>query len=111
MKVMHLADLHLGRKLGEYSFFEDQEFVLKEILKTLNTEKVEVLIIAGDIYDRVNPSAESFSLWDWFITELSYLDIVVLVISGNHDSPERLGVGSKILASKKFILPRIIKAK
>lgn len=102
MKVMHLADLHLGRKLGEYSFFEDQEFVLKEILKTLNTEKVEVLIIAGDIYDRVNPSAESFSLWDWFITELSYLDIVVLVISGNHDSPERLGVGSKILASKNI---------
>ena len=102
MKIMHLADLHLGRKLGEYSFFEDQQYVLKEIIKTIPLEAVDVLIIAGDIYDRVNPSAESFALWDWFITELSYIEIAVFIISGNHDSPERLGVGSKILSSKNI---------
>lgn len=102
MKVMHLADLHLGRKLGEYSFYNDQIAVLNNILITIKNEQVDVLIIAGDIYDKVNPTAESFSLWDSFISELSLLEITVLIISGNHDSPERLGVGSKILASKNI---------
>ena len=102
MKLMHIADLHLGRKLGEYSFLEDQIFILKDIIKTIKSNYVDVLIIAGDVYDKVNPSSESFALWDWFITELSYLKITVLIISGNHDSPERLGVGSKILASKNI---------
>ncbi|MDE6725663.1 MAG: exonuclease SbcCD subunit D [Ruminiclostridium sp.] len=97
MKFVHLSDLHLGKKVNEYSMLEDQEYILKKILNIIDKEKTDGVIIAGDIYDKSVPPAEAVQLFDDFIFQLAKRDLKVFVIGGNHDSPERLSFGSRIM--------------
>ncbi len=96
MRIAHLGDLHIGKKLNGMSLLEDQQFILGEIIKIVKNEKVEVVVISGDIYDKSVPVAEGISLFDEFITELQSNNIKVLIVSGNHDSSERIEYGSRI---------------
>ncbi len=97
MRFIHTGDLHIGKIVNEYSMLENQEEVLAEILKIAKEEKVDGVILAGDIYDRAIPPAEGVKLLSDFITELSKEQIEVFLISGNHDSPERLGFAKELL--------------
>lgn len=96
MKIFHLSDLHLGKRNHSRSFIEDQKFILEEILGEIKKEKPEAVMIAGDVYDRATPSEEAVELFDDFLYELSALKLKVLIISGNHDSAERLAFGGRI---------------
>lgn len=98
MIIAHLGDLHIGRRFGEFDLIDDQDYILNQILKILKEKEVEILMISGDIYDKVSPSAQAFSLWNEFLTKLDQMSLHVLVTSGNHDSPDRLGVASSVLA-------------
>jgi len=100
MKFLHLSDLHLGIRLHELSLLDDQRFMLEGILNVCDTEKVDAVLICGDIYDKPIPPAEAIQLFDDFITKLSDRDITVLITSGNHDSAERLSFGNAIMSSK-----------
>ncbi len=97
MKLIHLSDLHLGKRLYEYSLLEDQAYILKKILSVVAEEKPEAVLIAGDVYDKSVPSAEAVSLFDDFLVSLSRLGTEIFVISGNHDSPERIAFASRIM--------------
>lgn len=97
MKILHLADLHLGKRVNEFSMLEDQEYILRQILKTADKEQVEAVLIAGDVYDKQVPSAEAVRLFDWFLTQLNSRKLPVFVIGGNHDSVERLSFGAQIM--------------
>ena len=97
MKLMHLSDLHLGKRVNEYSMLEDQVYILREIVRIIDEEKPDDVIIAGDVYDRAVPSAEAVSLFDDFLADLASHRLEVFVISGNHDSPERIAFGSRIM--------------
>lgn len=95
MVFLHLSDLHLGRRLGEASLLEDQRVILEEILSIAHT-RADAVLITGDIYDKQVPSAEAVALFDWFLTSLSSQSSPVFLISGNHDSPERLEFGGQL---------------
>ena len=97
MKLVHLSDLHLGKRVNEYSMLEDQAFILKRILGIIETEKPDAVILAGDIYDKSIPSAEAVQLFDDFLYQLARLRLEVFVISGNHDSPERIAFGGRLM--------------
>ncbi|MCE5196870.1 MAG: exonuclease SbcCD subunit D [Negativicutes bacterium] len=97
MKLLHLADLHLGKRVNEFDLIEDQRNILQQILQIIEREQPEVILIAGDLYDKSQPSIDAVELMDEFLTTLIMLDRQVFLISGNHDSPERLGFGSRIL--------------
>ncbi|MCR5600297.1 MAG: exonuclease SbcCD subunit D [Ruminococcus sp.] len=97
MKFIHLSDLHLGKRLNEFSLIEDQEFILREIYSIINEEEPDFVVIAGDIYDKAVPSAEAVHLFDRFLTHISERTGQVFVISGNHDSAERIAFGSRIM--------------
>ena len=97
MKLIHLSDLHLGKRVYEYSMLEEQEIILKRVLSIIDEEKPDGVIIAGDVYDKSMPSAEAVSLFDDFIFQLAQRKQQVFVIAGNHDSPERIAFGSRIL--------------
>lgn len=97
MKFVHLSDLHLGKKVNEYSMLEDQEYILKKILNIIDEEKPDGVIIAGDIYDKSVPPAEAVQLFDDFIFQLAKRKLNVFAVAGNHDSPERLSFGSRIM--------------
>ena len=97
MKILHLADLHLGKILQEQSLLEDQEYMLNEIINIIKEENVQAVLISGDVYDRSVPPADAVNLLDDFLKKLiKELKIKVFIISGNHDSKDRLGFGSKI---------------
>lgn len=97
MKFLHLSDLHLGKRIHEAPLIEDQTYILNEILKIADIEKPDGVLIAGDIYDKAVPSAEAVSLFDEFLVGLKKRGFQVFVISGNHDSPDRLAFGSRIM--------------
>ena len=97
MKFIHTADLHIGKTVNEFSLIEDQQYFLQQIIALAKKEQVDGLIIAGDVYDRAIPSSDAVTVFDAFLSELSAMKIPVLMISGNHDSPERLGFAGKIL--------------
>ena len=97
MKFFHLSDLHLGRRMYEFSLIEDQKFILEEILRLAEKKCPDAVVIAGDIYDRAVPSAEAVELFDGFLRALSERHIPVLCISGNHDSPERIAFGASLM--------------
>ena len=97
MKFIHVSDLHLGKRLHETSLIEDQYEILKQILNIIDDEKPDGIIIAGDVYDKSVPSAEAVALFDYFISELAKKRLQVFIISGNHDSAERIAFGSKIM--------------
>lgn len=97
MKFIHLSDLHLGRRLNEFSLIEDQKYILGQIVDIIKNENPEFVILAGDIYDKPVPSAEAVELFDNFLVKLSKMNLSVFVISGNHDSAERIAFASRIL--------------
>lgn len=104
MKIMHLSDLHIGKKVNEYSMLQDQIYILKEILQIIDDEKVETVIIAGDVYDRSLPPNEALELFDEFLYQLSDRNVNVFVISGNHDSPERISYCGRMMTENKIFL-------
>lgn len=97
MKLMHLSDLHLGKRVSEFSMLEDQEYILSRILELVAEEAPEALVIAGDIYDKSVPPAEAVQLFDRFLYRLSGLSVQVFVVSGNHDSSERMAFGGRLM--------------
>ena len=96
MKIFHLSDLHLGKRVCSQSLIEDQKHILNQIIEQVKAEQPDAVIIAGDVYDRSVPSEEAVELFDNFLYELSLLKTTVLMISGNHDSAERLAFGGRI---------------
>lgn len=101
MKIIHTGDWHIGKIVNEFSMIEDQRFYLDRVLELLEKERPDVFIIAGDIYDRSVPPAEAVELLDDVLSKIILeLEIPVLAISGNHDSPERLSFGSRLLTNK-----------
>lgn len=99
MKFLHLADLHLGKRVNGFSMLEDQAHILRQILAILDGEQPDGVLIAGDVYDKSVPSVEAVGLLDGFLTELRARGVPVLLISGNHDSPERLAFGGRVMDS------------
>lgn len=97
MKFVHLSDLHLGKRISEYSMLEDQEYILAKIINIIDDQKPQGVIIAGDVYDKPVPSAEAVALFDDFLFRLSKRNLKVFIISGNHDSPERIAFGSRLM--------------
>ena len=97
MKLIHLSDLHLGKRVNEYSMLEDQEYILKQILGIIDAEAPDAVLIAGDVYDKAIPSAEAVQLFDDFLFRLSQRKTEAFAISGNHDSPERIAFGSRLM--------------
>lgn len=104
MRLAHISDLHLGKRLHEISFLEDQAYILEEICKILRDEKPDAVLIAGDIYDKSAPSAEAVRLFDDFLSELSEDGQMVFAISGNHDSAARVAYGGRIMAKSGVYL-------
>ena len=97
MKLIHLSDLHLGKRVNEVSMIEDQEYILHQIIRIIKDEKADAVLLSGDIYDKSVPSAEAVTLFDEFLSRLAQLKVQVFAISGNHDSPERLAFGNRLM--------------
>lgn len=100
MKFLHIADLHIGRHLGETSLLPDQRRIMDQILEIIGQENPDGILVAGDVYDKSLPAGEAVTLLDEFITTLAARHVPVFLISGNHDSPERLSFGSRIMAKR-----------
>lgn len=98
MKLIHLSDLHLGKRVNEVSMLEDQAYILHQILDVIKAEGAEVVLLSGDIYDKSIPTAEAVTLFDEFLNRLAAQGVETLVISGNHDSAERLAFGGRLMA-------------
>ena len=97
MKFIHLSDLHLGKRVNEFSMLEDQEYILTKIINIIDEQKPDGVIIAGDVYDKSVPSAEAVELFDDFLVRLAKRNLKVFVISGNHDSAERIAFGGRLM--------------
>ena len=100
MKLIHLSDLHLGKRVNDFSMLEDQAYILDRILEIIDTQRSDAVLIAGDIYDKTVPSAEAVALLDDFLVKLANRSLAVLLISGNHDSPERLSFANRLMVEK-----------
>lgn len=99
MKLLHLSDLHIGKRVNEISMLEDQAYILTQIIRIIDEEKPTAVLIAGDVYDKSVPSTEAVTLFDDFLCRLAKRKVQVLIISGNHDSPERLAFGNRLMES------------
>ena len=97
MKLIHLSDLHIGKRVNEVSMIGEQTHILHEILRIADEERADAVLIAGDVYDKTVPSAEAVTLFDDFLCRLALRKLPVLLISGNHDSPERLAFGNRLM--------------
>lgn len=97
MKFLHLSDLHIGKRLNDTSFLEDQEWILKQLLHIIDDVQPQAVLIAGDVYDKSVPSGEAVTLFDDFLCRVAQRNVPVLIISGNHDSPERLAFGNRLM--------------
>ena len=104
MRFMHLADLHLGKNVNGFSLIKDQEYALDQIIKLLKKEKIDTLLIAGDIYQSSVPSIEATKLFSKFLSQLKDLKMKVLIISGNHDSSDRLAYANSFLKDSKIYI-------
>lgn len=111
MRFLHLSDLHIGKRLNEFSLLEDQAYILGQILEITKSEQPDGVLIAGDVYDKAAPSAEAVGLFDDFLTRLSRSGTAVFLISGNHDSPERIAYGSRILDRCRIYLSPLYEGK
>lgn len=100
MKFIHLSDLHIGKRVNEFSMIEDQKYILIKILNIIDEEKPDGIIIAGDVYDKTVPSTDAVQLFDDFLVKLSQRKLKTFIISGNHDSAERIAFASRIMDSK-----------
>lgn len=97
MKFIHLSDLHLGKRLNDFSLIEDQKYILEEIIGVITEEAPDGILIAGDVYDKSVPTAEAIRLFDGFLTALAEKGVPVFIISGNHDSVERISFGARLM--------------
>ena len=111
MKFAHIADLHIGKRVHDFSMLEDQRYILDQMLGIFEEQRVDGILIAGDVYDKVVPSAEAVQLFDEFITRLAKLKIPVYMISGNHDSAERLSFGAKLFESNDIYISQVYDGK
>ena len=107
MKIIHLGDLHLGKTLGEYSLVGDQEYILGQVLDIVKDRDVDAVLIAGDVYDRSLPSEAAVNLLDGFISELAASNTETFMISGNHDSEDRLEYGSRLFKSRGIYIASV----
>lgn len=107
MKFMHLSDLHLGKRVNGYSMLEDQKYILIKIINIIDEQKPQAVIIAGDVYDKPVPSAEAVQLFDDFLYKLTERSLQVIVISGNHDSPERIAFGSRFMGKSGIHMSQV----
>jgi len=97
MKLIHLSDLHLGKRVNEFSMLEDQKDILNKIIAVIEEEQPDAVLIAGDVYDKSVPSAEAVELFDEFLVQLANANTQVFIISGNHDSAERLAFANRLI--------------
>ena len=97
MKLLHISDLHIGKRVNAFSMIEDQKYILRQILAIADSQQADGVMIAGDIYDKPVPSAEAVQLFDWFLTELADRGKQVYAVSGNHDSAERIAFGAQLM--------------
>lgn len=104
MKFIHLSDLHIGKRVNEFSMLDDQKYILLEIIEIIEKQKPDFVLIAGDVYDKTQPSGEAVRLLDDFIFRLSSLKLPVFIISGNHDSAERIAFGARIMQSGNIFM-------
>lgn len=104
MRFIHMSDLHLGKKVNEFSMIEEQEYILTKILNIIDNEKVEGVFISGDIYDKPVPGIEAIKLFDDFITKLAERSLKVFIISGNHDSTERIAFGARLMKNSNIYI-------
>ena len=100
MKFLHLSDLHIGKRVYEFSMLEDQRYILRQILEIVGRECPDGVILAGDIYDKLVPPAEAVQVMDEFLTALAEAGTVVFIVSGNHDSPERVAFGAELMSGR-----------
>ena len=100
MRFLHISDLHIGKVVNDFSMLEEQKLILEQLVSLAAENKVDALVIAGDIYDRAIPPGEAVSLFDQFLTKLSDQEIQIIMISGNHDSPERISFGEHLLCAR-----------
>ena len=100
MKFLHISDLHIGKRVNEFPMIEDQKYILKQILSIAEEESVDVVLLAGDLYDKPVPSGEAVQVFDWFLTELADRNRTVFAVSGNHDSAERIAFGASLMSSR-----------
>ena len=106
MKFLHISDLHIGKRVNEFSMIEDQKYILRQIKEIALEKQVDAVMIAGDIYDKPVPSAEAVQLFDQFLTELADCGKKVFAVSGNHDSAERIAFGAQLMSSREvFVSP------
>ncbi|RKJ22245.1 exonuclease SbcCD subunit D [bacterium D16-50] len=104
MKFLHISDLHIGKRINEFSMLEDQKYILDKIVTIAEREQAEGVLLAGDIYDKTVPSAEAVQVFDRFLTGLAKRKIKVFAVSGNHDSPERIAFGAELMKGKGVYL-------
>lgn len=104
MKFIHLGDLHIGKSVNEFSMIEDQRYILQQILKIVEDEAIDGVLMAGDIYDKTIPSEEAVKVFDWFLNELVKRKTKTFIVSGNHDSDERLNFGSNMFRSSDIYI-------
>ncbi|MDR2480598.1 MAG: exonuclease SbcCD subunit D [Treponema sp.] len=102
MKLLHLSDLHTGKSVNGFSMLEEQKRVFNQIAGFIQTERPNAVIIAGDVYDRAVPGVEAVRMFDDFLTDLAGQDVTVMIIAGNHDSPERLSYASRLLRERRL---------
>ena len=106
MKFLHISDLHIGKRVNEFSMIEDQKYILGQILDIAKETRAEGILIAGDVYDKQAPSAEAVQVFDWFLTSLADQKKKIFVVSGNHDSAERLSFGSQLMRERQVYVSR-----
>ena len=106
MRFFHISDLHLGKRLHEFSLIEDQQYILDEICCLTKKHSPNAVLISGDVYDKPIPTGEAVALFDSFLSRLVNLGVLVFIISGNHDSAERLSFGASLMTkSGVYISP------
>ena len=104
MRLIHLGDLHLGKSLGDFDLIEDQRYILDRILEIVDKNNIDGVLIAGDVYDRAIPSEAATNLLDYFLKSLAERNVKTFMISGNHDSDDRLNYGSSLFAANQIYI-------
>ncbi len=111
MRLLHLGDLHLGKTLGDFDLIEDQKYILEEILGIVDERKVDGVLIAGDVYDKAIPSEAATNLLDFFLSELGRREVSTYIISGNHDSDDRLNYGRSLFENCRIFISSVFDGK
>ncbi|MEQ8236326.1 MAG: exonuclease subunit SbcD, partial [Syntrophomonadaceae bacterium] len=107
LKFMHLSDLHIGKRVNEFSMLEDQKYILARMLQIAADLRPDAILIAGDIYDKSIPPAEAVEIFDEFLTRIAQMNLPCFVISGNHDSPERIAFGARIMTAQNIYMSKM----